>query len=64
MTFDQAIVEHYTKGLITEETALSYASRKALVKRAIDSIKSARGEKTTTIENLSIDADYAKKYRN
>jgi twitching motility protein PilT len=64
MTFDQSIVEHYTKGLITEETALSYASRKALVKRAIDSIKSARGEKTTTIENLSIDADYAKKYRN
>jgi twitching motility protein PilT len=64
MTFDQCIVEHYTKGLITEETALSYASRKALVKRAIDSIKSARGEKTTTIENLSIDADYAKKYHN
>ncbi len=30
MTFDQSIVEHYTKGLITEETALSYASRKAL----------------------------------
>jgi twitching motility protein PilT len=64
MTFDQSIVEHYTKGLITEQTALSYASRKALVKRAIDSIKSARGEKTTTIENLSIDDDYAKKYRN
>ncbi len=64
MTFDQSIVEHYTKGLITEQTALSYASRKALVKRAIDSIKSARGEKTTTIENLSIDEDYAKKYRN
>jgi twitching motility protein PilT len=64
MTFDQSIVEHFTKGLITEQTALSYASRKALVKRAIDSIKSARGEKTTTIENLSIDEDYSKKYRN
>jgi twitching motility protein PilT len=64
MTFDQSIVDHYTKGLITEEIALSYASRKALVKRAIDALKSARGEKTTTIENLSIDEDYAKKYRN
>jgi twitching motility protein PilT len=64
MTFDQSIVELYMKGLITEDTALSYASRKALVKRAIDSVKSARGEKTTTIENLSIDEDYAKKYRN
>jgi twitching motility protein PilT len=64
MTFDQSIVELYTKGLITEQNALSYASRKAQVKRAIDSIKSARGEKTTTIENLSIDEDYAKKYHN
>jgi len=64
MTFDQSIVEHYKKGLITEEIALSYASRKALVKRSIDSVKSARGEKTTSIENLSIDEDYAKKYRN
>jgi twitching motility protein PilT len=64
MTFDQSIVDLYTKGLITEEIALSYASRKALVKRAIDSVKSARGEKTTSIENLSIDEDYAKKYRN
>ena len=60
MTFDQCIVDHYKQGLVSEETAMSYASRKARVGRAIDSIKSARGEKTTTIEDLSIDADYGK----
>ena len=62
MTFDQSITELYQKGHITEETALSYASRKAIVGRAIDAVKSARGEKTTSIEDLSIDQDYTKKY--
>jgi twitching motility protein PilT len=62
MTFDQSITELYQKGLITEETALSYASRKAIVGRAIDAVKSARGEKTTSIEDLKIDQDYTKKY--
>ncbi len=60
MTFDQCIAEHFKKGLISEETALSYASRKAIVGRAIDSIKAARGEKTTSIEDLKIDADYGR----
>jgi len=60
MTFDQCIADHFKKGLISEETALSFASRKAIVGRAIDSIKSARGEKTTSIEDLKIDADYGR----
>jgi len=63
MTFDQCIAEHYKNGLVNEETAISFASRKAVVGRAIDSIKSARGEKTTSIENLRIDADYGKENR-
>lgn len=61
MTFDQSIAELFKKGLITEETALSYASRKSIVGRAIDTVKTARGEKTTTIEGLAIDRDYGKK---
>ena len=60
MTFDQCIADLYKKGFISEEIALSYASRKAVVGRAIDSIKSARGEKTTSIEDLKIDSDYGK----
>ncbi|MFN3534510.1 MAG: type IV pilus twitching motility protein PilT [Desulfatiglandales bacterium] len=61
MTFDQCIVELYQNGLITEETALSYASRKPVVLRAIDHIKASRGEKTTDIEGLTIDVEYGKK---
>ena len=49
MTFDQCIVDHYKAGKITEETAMSYASRKGVVGRMIDSVKSARGEATTEI---------------
>jgi len=60
MTFDQCIAEHYKNGLITEETALGYASHKAVVKREIDSIKAARGEKTTSIEGLEVDKEYGK----
>ena len=61
MTFDQSIVDHYKAGHITEETAMSYASRKGVVGRMIDSVKSARGEKTTEIEDLSMDDEYGKK---
>jgi twitching motility protein PilT len=60
MTFDQCIVDHYKAGLITEETAMSYASRKGVVGRMIDSVKSERGEKTTEIEDLSLDDQYGK----
>jgi twitching motility protein PilT len=58
MTFDQCIAELYENGLVEEDTAMGYASRKAIVGRAIDTIKSQRGEKTTTIEGLAIDKDY------
>jgi twitching motility protein PilT len=62
MTFDQGITELYREGLISEDTALSYASRRALVGRAVDSIKAARGEKTTSIEDLTLDESYAKDF--
>lgn len=58
MTFDQSIVQIYKEGLITEETAMSYSSRKAIVGRSIDSIKASRGEKTTSIEDLKLDEQY------
>jgi len=63
MTFDQCIAELYKNGLIEEETAMGYSSRKAIVGRAIDTIKSQRGEKTTTIEGLAIDEDYGQENR-
>ena len=59
-TFDDYIVGLYEKGLITEETAVAYASRKDVVGRGIDSIKSSRGEATTDIKDLKVDHDYTK----
>ena len=61
MTFDQSIIELFKKGLITEQTALTYATRKSVVRREIDAIKAEKGEKTTTIEGLTIDTEYEKK---
>jgi twitching motility protein PilT len=60
ITFDDYIVDLYEKGLITEETAMAYASRKGIVGRGIDSVKSSRGEATTDIEDLQVDSDYGK----
>ncbi len=59
-TFDDYFVGLFDRGLITEETALSYASHKGIVGRGIDSVKSSRGEKTTDIDKLEIDRGYGK----
>ncbi len=61
-TFDASISRLYGQGKITEETALAYASKRAVVKRNIDQIKSARGEKTTDIEGLKIDREYRRNF--
>jgi twitching motility protein PilT len=57
-TFDQHIIKLYTEGLISEQTAKGYATRKAVVARGIDNIKASKGEKTTDIEGLSMDESY------
>ena len=58
ITFDKSIIRLYEQGLISEETAMAHASRKPVVGRGIDTIKSGRGEKTTDIEDLEVDLDY------
>ena len=60
ITFDNCIVDLYTKGLITEDTAMAYASNRANVNRGIDAIKNARGEKTTDLGRLEVDKSYGK----
>lgn len=59
-TFDHHLVGLYEEGLITEDTAMAYASQKGIVGRGIDHIKSARGESTTDIEQLELDRGYNK----
>lgn len=57
-TFDKHILKLVAQGLITEETALAYASRKTVVARGIDTLKAAKGEKTTDIDILAMDEEY------
>jgi len=58
ITFDHSIIELFKNGLISEDTAKAYASRKSIVNRGIDSLKSERGEKTTDISNLEMERSY------
>jgi twitching motility protein PilT len=60
ITFDQHLVTLYEEGLVTQETAMAYASQRGIVGRGIDAIKSSRGETTTDIEKLEIDRSYNK----
>lgn len=57
--FDQACLIAYEQGLITEENALNYSSKRGFVSRGIDAIKKSRGE-TTTSADLKMKADPAK----
>ena len=63
VTFDDYIVELYQRGLVSEETAKAYASNKGVVGRGIDSVKSAKGEATTTLGKLEVDTSYGKQKR-
>jgi twitching motility protein PilT len=60
-TFDQALLRSYEQGIVTEETAVAYSTRKSVVQRGLDQIKQKRGEKTTELEGLKLDADYNRK---
>jgi twitching motility protein PilT len=60
ITFDQHLIGLYEQSLITQETAIAFASERGIVGRGIDAIKSSRGEATTDIEKLEIDQTYAK----
>ncbi len=61
ITFDQALLRSYEQGIITEETAIAYSTRKSVVQRGIDQVKQKRGEKTSTLEGLRLDIDYNRK---
>jgi twitching motility protein PilT len=57
-TFDQSIIKLFQERLITEETALAYASHKSVARRGIDDIKKEQGINTSDIEELALDDDY------
>ena len=53
-TFDDACLEAYEKGIVTEETAQLYCSKRGVVSRGIDNIKKARGEITSDVGSLKM----------
>jgi twitching motility protein PilT len=55
-TFDMACLEAFKKGIISEDTALLYASKRGHVMRGIDNIKKSRGEVTNTMSELHMSA--------
>jgi twitching motility protein PilT len=59
-TFDQSIIKIFQDGVITEDTALSYASRKSVVRRGTDEIKKQQGLMTSDIHELVLDDGYGR----
>ena len=61
-SFDQSIVKSYEAGTLDEDTALSFASNKGKVIRAIDLIKKSRGEEKNKVSGLRMDTVASSRY--
>jgi twitching motility protein PilT len=55
MTFDQSILNAYDEGLITEETAKLFSTRKGRITRGIDMIQKTRGVDNDLDSGLRLD---------
>lgn len=60
-TFENSLIMHYRNGSISEEDAISNSTRRNVIRRLIDQVKSQQGEITSDIDNLEIDKDYDRK---
>ena len=56
-TFDQHLMELFQQGMITEESAITFSSHRSEIKRGLDTIKSARGERTSDIDTLGMEEE-------
>jgi twitching motility protein PilT len=63
VTFDDYIIELFSRGEVSEDTAKAYASNKGIVGRGIDTVKSSRGQETTDIGKLQMDRGYGRPER-
>ncbi len=51
-TFDHAALEAFEQGVVSEETALLYCTKRGVVSRGIDNIKKKRGDSTSDVSSL------------
>ncbi len=51
-TFDASCLDAFARGIISEEMALAYCSKRGIVTRGIDNLKKSRGEATSNITEL------------
>lgn len=51
-TFDRACIEAFDQGLISEESALLYCTKRGVVTRSLDNLKKLRGEAMNEISSL------------
>ncbi len=56
-TFDQHILELYSQGIVSEKTAMIYCSHRNEMHRGIDQVKAERGEATSNLSDLSMEAE-------
>ena len=61
-TFDQSVMRAYESGMIDEETAMLFASKKGKVIRQIDLIKKSRGEEKNKVSGLRLDTASSSRY--
>jgi twitching motility protein PilT len=59
--FDMACVEAYKEGAITEENAALFCTKKGVVSRLIDRLKTERGEATEATDELKLREDTSSK---
>lgn len=51
-TFDFSCLDAFKRGIISDETALMYCSKRGIVTRGIDNVRKTRGESTTNLPDL------------
>jgi len=55
-TFDQHILELFSRGQVTEQSAMTYCTQRSEMNRGMDRLKSERGEATSSLADLAMEA--------
>ena len=62
-TFDQHILELYSRGMVSAESARRYCSQRAEMNRGLDRLRAERGEATSSLTGLAMEREEEEQYR-